>query len=107
MPSQKRWVLEGTWRGYSSSMDRVVHREVCSQKKAEWANKTFNILYTDGTTLELHARLAKPRERVEEKKGYTSLINDCYYQGVRSVAELTDIRDKHRAERAQPQPAAV
>ena len=88
----KRFVLEGTWRGYRSSQDHVCHREVCNEKKADWANKTFSILYTDGTTLELHARECKPRERVQEKRSYSSLIDDCYRKGVRTVAELCEER---------------
>jgi hypothetical protein len=69
--------LEGTWRGYSSNMDRVVHREVVPgerRKYLAWLQKTFCILYTDGTTLELHVREALPRERVEEKHSYGELI---------------------------------
>jgi hypothetical protein len=66
----------------------VVHREVCSEKKAAWANRIFCIRYTDGTTLELRARPAAPRERVDIKLGYKALIEDCYLKNVRAVADL-------------------
>jgi len=104
----KRYVLEGTWRGYSSSMDRVVHREVVpgNQKKyLEWLQKTFCIRYTDGTTLELHVRECKPRERVEKKNGYGSLIRDCFYNDVTSVAALCQKDDERKAAKHQTEAA--
>lgn len=86
-----RFVIEGTWSGYTSSQSRVVHRQVYSDKKLRaWAEKTSGIRYTDGTMLFLSVRDCKPRERVEEKKGYTRLINDCFRQGVSSVADLKE-----------------
>lgn len=87
----QRYVLEGTWRGYNSGMDRVVHSEVIQGSRKmflAWLQKTFCIRYTDGTMLELNVRPAKPRERVEEKHGYKSLIYDCFHQDVSSVADL-------------------
>ena len=89
-----RYVLEGIWRGYRSSMDRPVHREIVqpSQKKfLEWLRNTFCIHYPDGTTLELHLRPAKPREKVKEINGYRTLIMDCFYHNVSSVDELQGI----------------
>ena len=82
-----RFVLEGTWRGYRSEQDRVVHREVVKANRKvylAWLQKTFCIRYSDGTTLELHVRPAKPRERVDERLGYKSLIGDCFHQNVTS-----------------------
>ena len=85
----KRYVLEGTWRGYRSSQDRVVHREVVTSKSfLEWLHKTFCIRYGDGTTLELRTREAKPRERVQAINGYGSLIRDCFYHKVTAVDDL-------------------
>ena len=90
-----KFVLEGTWRGYSSTMDRVIHREICGERKAEWANQTFSILFTDGTTLELHARPKKPREKVQELPSYDALIHKCYMRGVSSVAALHAPKHPH------------
>lgn len=90
-----RYVLEGIWRGYRSSQDHPVHREVIrpSQKKfLDWLRNTFCIRYTDGTTLELHVRPAKPREKVQEINGYRSLIHDCFYHNVSSVSDLLQSR---------------
>jgi hypothetical protein len=75
----KRFVLEGTWRGYRSSQDHVCHREVCTEKKAEWAKRQHSIPFSDGTCLLLSARPALPREHVVLKPGYTSLIADYFY----------------------------
>ena len=89
----KRYVLEGTWRGYTSAMDRVVHREVITADRRKflgWLQKTFCIRYTDGTTLELRVREANPGERVEEKRAYTELIWECFFYDVTSVAQLAD-----------------
>jgi hypothetical protein len=91
----KRFVLEGTWRGYRSEQDRIVHREVIlsSRKKyLAWLQKTFCIRYTDGTTLELHVRPALPRERVVEKLGYSGLIQDCFHYDVNSVEKLIGVK---------------
>lgn len=87
----KRFVIEGEWSGYRSSQQRIVHRQVYPggrKKFREWAEKVGGIRYTDGTMLYLTARDCKPRERVKEIRGYTSLIEDCFYKQVSSVAEL-------------------
>lgn len=89
----RRFVIEGTWSGYTEAQSRVVHRQVYpgSRKRLrEWAEKTSAIYYTDGTALFLSVRDCKPRERVEEKRGYTSLIEDCAHYGVSRVADLKD-----------------
>lgn len=68
-----------------------MHREIVPanrRKFIEWCEKTFCIRYTDGTSLELTIRPALPREKVVEKKGYTSLIHDCFRHNVRAVADL-------------------
>lgn len=86
-----RYVLEGTWRGYTSSQDHVVHREVIQSNRRQfvaWCQKTFCIRYTDGTTLELAIRPCKPRERVVEKNSYKSLIYDCFRHNVTAVKDL-------------------
>lgn len=87
--AKQRYVIEGEWTGYRSGQRRTVHREVTTDLKlVEWINKTYAIRYTDGTSLCLSAREARPRERVEAINGYTTLIRDCFYANVCSVAEL-------------------
>ena len=91
----KRFIIEGTWSGYNSGQRRIVHRTVhtASYKKLRaWAEKTHAIYYTDGTSLNITVRNTKPRERVKEIRGYVSLIADCAYYDVSSVAALQEKR---------------
>lgn len=86
-----RFVIEGTWTGYTGNQRRVVHRQVypsARKKLRAWAESAHSISYTDGTALILAVRDCKPRERVKEVRGYTSLIEDCYFHGVTSVDAL-------------------
>ncbi len=87
----KRFIIEGEWSGYTSAQRRVVHRKVYGSERKmlkAWAEKTYGIRYSDGTMLVLSVRDCKPRERVQQIDGYTSLINDCFYKGVDSVEAL-------------------
>jgi len=96
-----RFIIEGEWSGYTSSQQRVVHRKVYpgSRKKLRaWAEKTYGIQYTDGTMLYLTVRDCKPRERVKENLGYTSLIEDCFYADVMSVAALYEKKKQAKAQ---------
>lgn len=91
MSTSKRFVVEGEWSGYHSGQTRIVHRTVHSgsyRKLRQFCSDVGSIEYTDGTCLRLSVRDCKPRERVTEIRGYTSLINDCCYHGVSSVAAL-------------------
>lgn len=93
-----RWILEGEWIGYTSAQIRVVHREVISgfPKMRAAIAAAGSIIYMDGTRLQLSIRDAKPRERVQEISGYKSMIRDCVYYGVWSVAELQNARQAAR-----------
>lgn len=86
-----RYIIEGEWSGYHSGQTRVVHRTVHGRsykKLRDFAESAHSIGFTDGTSLRLSVRDCKPRERVKEINGYGSLINDCCYHGVTSVAAL-------------------
>ena len=90
-----RYVIEGEWSGYTSKQQRIVHRTVhgsAFKKLRAWAEKTYAIRYTDGTSLKISVRDTKPRERVSEIKGYTSLIWDCAHYDVDSVSALNSAR---------------
>ena len=95
-----RYVIEGEWSGYTSKQQRIVHRTVHSsafKKLRRWAEKTYAIRYTDGTSLKISVRDTKPRERVSEVKGYSSLIQDCAHYGVDSVTALDSARNAVRS----------
>ena len=86
-----RFIIEGEWTGYTSAQQKVVHRQVYPaglKKLRAWAEKTHAIRYTDGTRLLLSVRECKPRERVTEIRGYTSLIDECARHDVNSVDAL-------------------
>ena len=96
-----RFIIEGTWSGYRSSQQRVVHRTVHKgnmKRLRAWAEKTRGIQYTDGTMLYLTVRDCKPREKVKEIKGYAKLIQDCLLYDVSSVTELEEQESMTRAE---------
>ncbi|MBR8362146.1 hypothetical protein KDW55_02285 [Burkholderia sp. AU19243] len=100
-----RYVIEGTWAGYRSSQDRVVHRSVhggAEKKLREWAERTFSIAYTDGTKLILSVRDCAPRERVDVRAGYMKLIRDCAFHDVSTVEALIAAENafKNRAREA-------
>lgn len=77
----KRYVLEGEWSGYRSGQRRVVHREVVKTSKPERYQNLRGITYSDGTTLHITFRECAPRERVEQKHGYKSLISQAIMTG--------------------------
>jgi hypothetical protein len=76
-----RYIIEGTWTGYSSTQMRIVHRTVHKlpgeRRLIDWATKTHKIIYTDGTALILTVRPCKPKEKIHEINGYSRLIKDC------------------------------
>lgn len=86
----KRFVLEGEWSGYRSSQQRIVHREVITEARANKFNLDC-IRYTDGTTLSLHVRPALYREKIEQINGYGSLIRKAERTG-RSYVSVEDLR---------------
>jgi len=80
-----RFILEGEWTGYTSAQRQIVHREILSDGTAngraflEGLKNLHAIVYTDGTSLLLSLRQAKPREQVTENKGYYTLIRDALH----------------------------
>lgn len=95
-----RFIIEGTWTGYNTSQSKIVHvsvHEASRKKLREFVEKTYSILYTDGTRLLLRVRDAKPRERVKARPSYMSLIEECCHHGVSSVDALMDARKQAKA----------
>lgn len=83
-----RYVLEGTWTGYTMGQSRVVHREVIdtrhtSSKYIESLRRLHMITYTDNTSLILSLREARPREKVKRIASYSSLIQEAVASGKR------------------------
>lgn len=95
-----RFVIEGEWLGHTQN--KIFHRTVhaATEKRLRaWASATSCITFGDGTRLLISVRDCKPRERVQELRGYSSLIRDCAYEGVTSVTELLAREAVRRAAR--------
>lgn len=87
----RRFVVEGEWSGYTSGQRRIVHREVLSHSREKY-EAISSIVYTDGTCLVLRVRDAKPREKVEQIRGYTSLIRDVITSGLTGRVHVSQLR---------------
>jgi len=84
------YCIEGEWSGYTSSQQRVVHREYTPKEdRAESVKKLGAIRYTDGTSLYLRTYSVKSKEGILPKiDGYTSLINKAIQTGISDVAQM-------------------
>jgi hypothetical protein len=86
-----RFILEGTWTGYTSSQSRVCHREIISKVRAQKLKSLHKIVFTDGTALLIHIREAIHREHIKSVNlSYGSLIRMAEAKGgsVVLVSEL-------------------
>ena len=90
-----RYIIEGTWTGYNTSQERVCHREVYKTHRRvttspflEAIRRLHAIKFTDNTLLLLSVREAKPREKVQEIHGYTSLIRKAVQSGQTDVRNM-------------------
>jgi hypothetical protein len=93
------YMIEGTWTGYRSDQERIVHRHyVSSKKQAERINKIgYSIWFADNTQLILCVTEVT-RRKLPEIPGYTSLITDCSFYGVDSVNGLVAAQKKAKEE---------
>lgn len=94
-----RFILEAEWSGYSATQRRCVHREVIKADRAKRLaapNAIRTVLFTDGTGLSITVREAQPRERVDELRGYVSLIREAEAQG-RNFVRVADLPSTEEA----------
>ena len=73
--TRKRFVVEAEWSGYHSGQQHVCHRTVETLFRAGY-EALHSHSFGDGTFMTIRVRDAKPRERVDEKRGYSSLLRD-------------------------------
>lgn len=73
--ARKRFVVEATWSGYHSGQQHVCHRTVETLFRAGY-EALHSHTFGDGTYMSISVRDAKPRERIERKNGYGSLLSD-------------------------------
>jgi hypothetical protein len=89
-----RWILEGTWSGYRSGQERVCHRRILkSMKSVEFWEPIHAVVFTDNTTMTMRIREAKPREKVEEIKGYDALLMDFKIAGMTGYCYVRDLEN--------------
>jgi hypothetical protein len=87
---RQRFVVEAEWSGYHSGQRRVCHRTVETMFRAGY-EALHSHTFGDGTYLSISVRDAKPRERVEQIKGYCGLLRDL------AMDKWKQLRDARKA----------
>jgi hypothetical protein len=77
--SRKRFVVECIWNGYSGQARVVVHRTVETTFREAYEALRWH-QFTDGTGMSIDVRDAKPRERVDQIRGYNTLLRDLVHK---------------------------
>ena len=72
-------MVEAEWSGYHSGQQHVCHRTVETLFRAGYEAIHYHH-FSDGTGMTVSVRDAKPRERIERKNGYGSLLRDLAMQ---------------------------
>lgn len=92
------YMIEGRWRGYTSSQDCVVHRTYGHSKKfaAMVEALGYAIYFTDGTALLLTVAKRRAPKKYNTVNGYGDLIRRCAYAGVNSVSQLYEFEERLR-----------
>lgn len=89
---KERFVVEAEWSGYRSSQRRICHREIIGANMAVKLKKIIGFRFTDGTSLSLSVRPAKPRERVDRILGYTRIITNAAFHNLEGFLDVMDSR---------------
>ena len=90
----KRFIVEGTWSGYTSSQSRVVHRTVTT--RPEIYDGLSAIVFTDNTNLYITVYPCQPRENVREIHGYEQLLREAIASGKKGFVHVNDIGKAQR-----------
>ncbi len=87
----KRYVVECIWRGYRGQLvpcHRVVIRY---RREIEALQKIRSVGFTDNTAMSVTVRPTKPREKVKEIHGYSSLLADCVRLGLTGFVHVDQL----------------
>jgi len=95
--SQKRFVLEGTWGGYSSNQVHVCYRRVIHGNMVKRYSRVTSVIFSDGTNLYLNIRPRVPREKVVQLRSYDNLVDDAVYSERTGFVQQTDLEADHKA----------
>lgn len=97
-----RFVLEGTWGGYRSSQSRVCHLTFIKPYQAKQFEKITGIRFSDGTSMGITVRPAKPREKLREIHGYDSILERAYYRKLEGFVDIDKLGEKWEVPENQP-----
>jgi hypothetical protein len=106
----RRWVVECIWSGYRSSQSRPCHRRVLREWEAKELAKITGIGFTDNTSMSVDVRPCKPREKVQEIRGYDDLFAEIRRLGMTGYVSIDGIEKRKREMAAErnamaPKPA--
>ena len=87
----KRFVVECEWSGYHSGQQHICHRTVHTYGREKY-EAIQAVVFTDGTDMSVRVRDCEPREKVEEKKGYVSLLGKIIRQGKTGRVNVMDVQ---------------
>ena len=88
----RRFIVEGTWSGYTNAQSRVVHREVLSIRWKPEYEAISAIRFSDGTCLHIEVRDAKPREKIQQILGYKDLLSRAARQNLSGWVNVNDVK---------------
>ncbi len=103
MKKNKRYVVECVWSGYRSSQARPCHRRVITKGMAERLRKIQAIVFTDGTNMSVDVREAKPRERVQEIRGYDELLGKFVQRNAEGYCYVQTLVEERKEREAKQQ----
>lgn len=87
--SRSRYVVECVWGGPSRSW--TCHRRVHPKARALRYAQITSVQFDDGTSMSVSVRPAKPREKVREINGYTTLLNRFIDAGKVGFVRVADL----------------
>lgn len=90
--SRSRYIVECVWSGYHAGQVKPCHRRVMPKARALRFAALSSVQFTDGTTMSVSARPAKPREKVIEIDGYTHLLNKFLDAGKTGFVRVADLQ---------------
>lgn len=90
-----RFVIEGTWSGYTAGQKRVCHRTVTSHKSlADSLAKIHIVEFTDFTKMFVEVRPVKRGEKIVEMKAYCALLGDFARHGMTGFVRVIDLQKR-------------
>lgn len=89
--SRSRYIVECVWSGYRPNQSKPCHRRVMPKARALRFAAISSVQFTDGTSMSVSVRPAKPREKVKEINGYTSLLNKFLDAGKTGFVRVADL----------------